>query len=124
MLIAPFFILNHVHGPFVLRMEKVALRSSSTHAKILGSSVSILGALVVLLYKGPIIFSPSSSQESPTLHAPMGSTSQTNWVLGGSLLAVEYLLVPTWYIVQVLNTVRKIFFFSLYFLFLKIYIKN
>ncbi|QCE10733.1 WAT1-related protein [Vigna unguiculata] len=80
----------------IFRMEKVALRSSSSQAKILGSAVSILGALIVLLYKGSIILSTSS----PTLHSPMESTAQTNWVLGGSLLAVEYLLVPIWYIIQ------------------------
>ncbi|KAG2405104.1 hypothetical protein LR48_Vigan03g161400 [Vigna angularis] len=84
----------------IFRMEKVALRSSSTQAKILGSSVSILGALIVLLYKGSIILSTSSPTLSPTPLSPMGSTSQTNWVLGGSLLAIEYLLVPIWYIVQ------------------------
>ncbi|WVZ09065.1 hypothetical protein V8G54_022411 [Vigna mungo] len=84
----------------IFRMENVALRSSSTQAKILGSFVSILGALVVLLYKGSIILSTSSATLSPTLRSPMESTSQTNWVLGGSLLAIEYLLVPIWYIVQ------------------------
>nr|XP_007140927.1 hypothetical protein PHAVU_008G152900g [Phaseolus vulgaris]ESW12921.1 hypothetical protein PHAVU_008G152900g [Phaseolus vulgaris] len=82
------------------RIEKVALRSSSTLAKILGSSISILGALIVLFYKGPITFSTPSPQLSPTHPSPVVSASQTNWVLGGSLLAIEYLLVPIWYIVQ------------------------
>lgn len=84
----------------IFRMEKVALRSPSTMAKILGSLVSISGALIVVLYKGPIILSTSSPQPSPTTDSPMDSTSQTNWVLGGSLLAIEFLLVPIWYIVQ------------------------
>ncbi|XP_027351464.1 WAT1-related protein At4g15540-like [Abrus precatorius] len=84
----------------LFRMEKVALRSSSTRAKILGSMVSISGALVVVLYKGPTILSNSSPQPSPTVDFPMGSTSQSNWVLGGSLLLIEYLLLPIWYIVQ------------------------
>ncbi|KAG5002196.1 hypothetical protein JHK87_023268 [Glycine soja] len=78
----------------IFRMEKVALRSPSTMAKILGSLVSISGALIVVLYKGPIILSTSSPQPSPTTDSPMDSTSQTNWVLGGSLLAIEFLLVP------------------------------
>ncbi|XP_061337657.1 WAT1-related protein At4g15540-like [Gastrolobium bilobum] len=82
------------------RMEKVALGSSSTQAKILGSAVSILGALIVVLYKGPTVLSALSPQLSPTIDSPMDSTAQTNWVLGGSLLVVEFLLVPIWYIVQ------------------------
>ncbi|TKY63258.1 WAT1-related protein [Spatholobus suberectus] len=84
----------------IFRMEKVALRSSSTRAKILGSLVSVSGALIVVLYKGPIILSTSSPQPSPTVGSPMNTKSQTNWVLGGSLLAIEFLLVPIWYIVQ------------------------
>ncbi|KAK7339426.1 hypothetical protein VNO77_20091 [Canavalia gladiata] len=84
----------------LFRMENVALRSSSTQAKILGSLISICGALVVVLYKGPTILSASSPQPSPTVDSPMGSTSQTNWILGGSLLAIEFLLVPIWYIIQ------------------------
>ncbi|KAM3761513.1 hypothetical protein ACB098_01G273700 [Castanea mollissima] len=52
------------------RMENLALRSSSTQAKIMGTIVSISGAMVVVLYEG------------------------------GLLLAVEYLLFSMWYIVQ------------------------
>ncbi|KAK7395699.1 hypothetical protein VNO78_16265 [Psophocarpus tetragonolobus] len=90
----------------IFRMEKVALGSSSTKAKIIGSLVSISGALIVVLYKGPIILSTSSSQPSSTAHSPMDSSSQTNWVLGGTLLAIEFLLVPIWYIVQT-NVIKE-----------------
>ena len=82
-------------------MEKAALRSTSTLAKIMGSIVSISGALVVVLYKGPAILSSSSSSHTPSMNSPLHSSSQTNWVLGGFLLAVEYFLVAVWYIVQV-----------------------
>uniref|UniRef100_A0A1S8ACC5 WAT1-related protein n=1 Tax=Citrus limon TaxID=2708 RepID=A0A1S8ACC5_CITLI len=40
----------------LFRMEKLALRTLSTQAKIIGTMVSISGALVVVLYKGPTIF--------------------------------------------------------------------
>lgn len=62
------------------RMENVALRSSSAQAKITGAVVSISGALVVVVYDGPTIILASSRL--------LGS-SQTNWVLGGLLFAVE-----------------------------------
>nr|KYP42339.1 Auxin-induced protein 5NG4 [Cajanus cajan] len=81
-------------------MEKVVWGSSGTRAKIMGSLVSILGALVVVLYKGPIVLSTSSTQPSLTVDSPMASTSQMNWIVGGSLLAIEFLLVPIWYIIQ------------------------
>jgi hypothetical protein len=84
------------------RMEKLALRSSNTRAKIVGTVISISGALVIVLYEGPKIISTSSQPPSLSHHFPLGS-SQTNRVIGGLLLAVEYLLFSMWYIVQVLS---------------------
>lgn len=43
------------------RMEKLALRSSSTQAKIIGTIVSISGAMLVVLDRGPTILSTTSS---------------------------------------------------------------
>ncbi|CAL0312737.1 unnamed protein product [Lupinus luteus] len=82
------------------RMEKLALRSKSTQAKILGTILSIIGALIVVLYKGPIVLSDSNPLQSPATHSPVSLSSQTNWILGGSLLVAEYLLVPVMYILQ------------------------
>nr|XP_012570746.1 WAT1-related protein At4g15540-like [Cicer arietinum] len=80
----------------LFRMETLNLRCKSSKAKILGSMVSILGALIVVLYKGPTII-PSSST---TIDSSIASTSQSNWVLGGSLLVIAYIFVPIWYIIQ------------------------
>ncbi|RXH89447.1 hypothetical protein DVH24_031804 [Malus domestica] len=78
------------------RMESLALRSYSTQAKIMGTLVSISGALVVVLYKGPTILStPSDPNPSPMLGTP-----PTNWVIGGLLCALQFLLNSTWYILQ------------------------
>jgi len=82
-------------------MEKVKLRSKSSQAKILGSTVSILGALIVVLYMGPIIIPSPSTQPPPIIHSPITSTTESNWILGGSLLVIEILIVPIWYIIQV-----------------------
>ncbi|KAK2452843.1 nodulin MtN21 /EamA transporter family protein [Trifolium repens] len=89
------------------RMEKVNIRSKSTQAKILGSTISILGALIVVLYKGPTII-PSSIQPlpPPIINSPISSTSESNWVLGGSLLVIEYLIIPIWYIIQT-NVIKQ-----------------
>lgn len=79
-------------------MEKVALRSTSSQAKILGTIISISGAFVVTLYKGPPIVIAQKS--SVSLNQPLNSL-KSNWVIGGLLLTAEYILVPLWYIVQV-----------------------
>uniref|UniRef100_A0A2N9FJZ1 WAT1-related protein n=1 Tax=Fagus sylvatica TaxID=28930 RepID=A0A2N9FJZ1_FAGSY len=79
-------------------MEILALRSSITQAKIMGTIASISGAMVVVFYKGPTIISASPESPSPSL-LPLDS-SQTNWIIGGLLLAAEYLLFSISFIVQ------------------------
>ncbi|XP_023525248.1 WAT1-related protein At3g28050-like [Cucurbita pepo subsp. pepo] len=82
----------------IFRMEKVVMKSSSSQAKVMGTIISISGAFVVTLYKGPrVIF--SSPPTSLSLHHPLTS-SDSNWVIGSLLLTAEYILVPLWYIVQ------------------------
>ncbi|XP_022773700.1 WAT1-related protein At5g40230-like [Durio zibethinus] len=84
----------------LFRMEKVAFRSPSTQAKIIGTITSISGALVIVFYKGPKIVS------SVLLQWPLWS-SQSNWIIGGLLEAVSYLLYSFWYIIQ--SQVMKIY---------------
>ncbi|XVF60367.1 hypothetical protein PTKIN_Ptkin08bG0039500 [Pterospermum kingtungense] len=92
-------------------IEKVALRRSSSRAKIIGTIASISGASVVVLYRGPKVFySPhwtsTSSSSVSIFHQPLGYT-QSNWMIGGLLLAVGYLCYSVWYIV--LAQVMKIY---------------
>lgn len=80
-------------------MERIALKGRSSQAKVLGTIVSIAGAFIVTLYKGPPIIIASS--QSISLHQSLKS-SHPNWILGGIFLTAEYILVPMWYIVQVM----------------------
>ncbi|KAL3624212.1 hypothetical protein CASFOL_033028 [Castilleja foliolosa] len=82
----------------IFRMEKVALSSTSSRAKIIGTIVSISGAFIVTFYKGPSLTAPSPVAPHLFLHTP--SSSQSNWMIGSLFLAVEYFLVPVWYIIQ------------------------
>ncbi|KAL4353487.1 hypothetical protein GQ457_06G041460 [Hibiscus cannabinus] len=84
------------------RMEKVAITSSSTRAKIIGTITSIFGAFVIIFYKGPKVFSsltltsPSTSLQMPLVFL----SSESNWILGGLLLAFASLLASFGYIIQ------------------------
>ncbi|XP_017974433.1 PREDICTED: WAT1-related protein At5g40240-like [Theobroma cacao] len=92
---------------FQTRMEKVALRSSSTRAKIIGTIASMSGVSVVVLYEGPEVLSSSRwSSSSVLLQQPLGS-SQSKWVFGGLLLAESYLLSSFWYVIQ--SQIMKIY---------------
>lgn len=85
----------------LFRMEKVALRSLSSQAKIIGTITSICGASVVVLYKGPELFSNSnwSSSSAILLQQPLGSP-QSNWVAAGLLLVASCLSSSFWFIIQ------------------------
>ncbi|PON47450.1 Plant-drug/metabolite exporter [Parasponia andersonii] len=101
-------------------MEKVTMRSTSSQAKMLGTVVSIGGAFVATLYRGPpIILAPSSNI---SLHGQplLQNDTKSNWVVGGLLLTAEYVLVPLWYIVQTQimkeypNELTVVFFYNLF----------
>ncbi|GLT33295.1 hypothetical protein SLA2020_078970 [Shorea laevis] len=93
----------------MFRMEKIALKRASSKAKVLGTIISITGAFVVTLYRGPLVFlesAPSMSMQQP-LHSSKSNwlfgapnSAKSNWVIGAIFLTTEYVLVPFWYIVQ------------------------
>ncbi|GMI88805.1 hypothetical protein HRI_002549800 [Hibiscus trionum] len=64
----------------LFRMEKVVWNSSSK-AKVMGTIISITGAFVVTLYKGPAIF--KASKLSMSLHQPL-NLSRTDSVSGAN----------------------------------------
>lgn len=82
-------------------METLSFSNKGTRAKFLGTIVSITGAFIVTLYKGPKIIQNLSSSLSHSPSASLGGT-QDNWAVGGLLCTSEYIFVPLWYIVQVL----------------------
>jgi len=101
----------------IFRMEKVVLRSSATQAKIIGAIVSISGALIVVLYKGPKVVSATSFTPS----SPKNLTSlESSWIIGGLLLALEYFLASVWFILQTLamevhpEEITVVFFYYLF----------
>ncbi|XP_028051587.1 WAT1-related protein At3g28050-like isoform X3 [Camellia sinensis] len=76
-------------------MEKLDMKSKSSVAKCIGTIISILGAFTVTYYKGPpIIFNSTSSASSS--HEVL----QSDWVIGGFLLAASTFLVSVLFIVQ------------------------
>ncbi|KAJ4980613.1 hypothetical protein NE237_031450 [Protea cynaroides] len=81
----------------LFRMEKLDWKRPSTRAKSIGTMVSVSGAFIVSLYKGPpIMMDPSSSNSSNRLHVFLLS----NWVIGGLFFAADCLLTAIWFTFQ------------------------
>ncbi|KAI4336109.1 hypothetical protein L6164_014678 [Bauhinia variegata] len=73
----------------IFRMEKLDIKSSRSQIKILGTVVSIAGALIVTLYKG----SPIGGSQSAS---PNTLKETSNWVIGGLFLATASLSLAVW----------------------------
>lgn len=82
---------------FGFRMEKVDWRTSRTLAKAMGTIVSIGGAFILTYYRGP----PVLMTHSPLNASPQRFMQLSNWVIGGSLLAVDCVMASAWIIIQV-----------------------
>ncbi|GKD87258.1 WAT1-related protein [Tanacetum coccineum] len=94
-------LLNLIPGfTFILailfRMEAINLGSSTTQAKFIGTVVSIAGAILVTLYKGPAILS-YSLQSQTTTHLLV---QPSNWVLGGIFLTIDAVFSSGYIIAQ------------------------
>ncbi|XP_052184411.1 WAT1-related protein At3g28050-like isoform X2 [Diospyros lotus] len=93
----------------LIRMEKLNLNMRSSQAKSIGTIVSITGALVVALYRGPSInFFKSSSSSAPSSSSSSRSTKlldtllspPSRWSIGGVVLAVASFLKALLYVCQ------------------------
>ncbi|KAL2523370.1 WAT1-related protein [Forsythia ovata] len=95
---ATTFVLAILFG-----MEKLALRSLSSQVKIVGTIVSITGAFVVVLYAGPVLIAMHSTQKFATVAISLHeseTSAESNWIIGGTLLAASYIIAAIWYIYQ------------------------
>ncbi|XP_061370147.1 WAT1-related protein At5g40210-like [Gastrolobium bilobum] len=83
----------------IFRMENLNLKLHSCQAKVIGTVVSIAGALIVTLYKGVPLTS------GPLRNIVMGGSGsylsvQSFWLLGGFLLAIASFCLSVLFIVQ------------------------
>ncbi|XP_042513477.1 WAT1-related protein At3g28050-like isoform X2 [Macadamia integrifolia] len=78
----------------LFRMENLYWKSSSSLAKSIGTIVSVSGAFIVTLYKGPPIMMDLSSFKSSNW---ILLSSQSNWVIGGFFFAADAMLSAIWH---------------------------
>ncbi|KAL6192488.1 hypothetical protein ACLB2K_033576 [Fragaria x ananassa] len=92
----------------IIRRTKTDWRSSSFQAKVIGTIISIMGAIVVELYKGSYIRPSAVLSSSSYLvlfqkagqYLVFSSAATEHWVLGGILLAGASVSVSVWNIIQ------------------------
>ncbi|KAF8039475.1 hypothetical protein BT93_B1872 [Corymbia citriodora subsp. variegata] len=105
----------------ISRMEKANWKSSSSQAKLVGTIASVLGASAATFYAGPPILRLPPPPSSIQPHRLVFLLSrQSNWILGGFILAAEAFLISLWYIIQVFilkdyPAVLNMMFYSMFF---------
>ncbi|ESQ38768.1 hypothetical protein EUTSA_v10028726mg [Eutrema salsugineum] len=86
---------------WILRMEKVKIVEARSQAKIIGTLVALGGALVMTLYKGPLIPLPWSNPNMDQ-HNEHSNSSQDNnhWVAGTLLILLACVAWSCFYVLQ------------------------
>ncbi|MED6121742.1 hypothetical protein PIB30_033085 [Stylosanthes scabra] len=96
----------------IFRMEKLDMRKVRCQAKVIGTVVTVAGAMLMTLYKGQVInFFWSNYMHHPRNYVPDNTTTttasgETDWVKGSILLIFATLAWASFFILQAV-TLRK-----------------
>ncbi|GAU34703.1 hypothetical protein TSUD_29440 [Trifolium subterraneum] len=71
---------------FVLRLEKIKIKSIRSQAKILGTIATVTGAMVMTLVKGPILLETFGGKSH--IHHSGGTISNQHTILGSVLITI------------------------------------
>ncbi|CAJ2658797.1 unnamed protein product [Trifolium pratense] len=92
-----FRILCYLFFSAIVGLETVNIKCNSGRAKILGTLVCILGALMLTLYKGKGLFNFSHHQSSVKLTS---TRTPEKWTIGVIALILGTLFWSSWFILQ------------------------
>ncbi|XP_027364820.1 WAT1-related protein At3g30340-like [Abrus precatorius] len=81
-------------------IEKVNVQSKSGKAKVLGTTVCIGGAVLLVLYKGMPLIDPHSQHIADEVTSPTPSAKLEKWIIGSIILTIGCLLWSSWFIIQ------------------------
>lgn len=92
----------------IFRLEKVNIRSSGSLAKVLGTLISVCGAMIVTLYKGPVIrnFWFLNHDLDDSHDTAQSTIAVKDWIIGSLFLAGASISWSIWNIMQV-ETLKK-----------------
>ncbi|XP_020595039.1 WAT1-related protein At4g08300-like [Phalaenopsis equestris] len=86
----------------ILRMEKINIRRRRSQAKVIGTAITVVGAILMILYKGPIVhfFWTKGRAHHINVAAAGTQAGTTNWLKGTSMLFVSCISWSLFFIVQ------------------------
>lgn len=91
----------------VIRIEHVKIKEARSRAKIIGTILTLCGALTMTLYKGPIVnLIPTATNVH---HTSSNDSMNQHWVMGTVLILVGCCAWSSFYILQVCIPTKYMF---------------
>ena len=89
-----------------IRLEKVNVKKIRSVAKIIGTAITVVGAMVMTLYKGPIIDFIKSG--GVTHHGTTAKSADDNWVTGTIMLLGSIFGWSSFFILEVSRNISSL----------------
>jgi len=90
---------------YVKRMEKINIKQVRSIAKIVGTLVTVAGAMLMTLYRGPIVEMVWFKQAH---YKTNGGSLDRDWLLGCIFLIISTIAWASLFVLQVsINTVKR-----------------
>ncbi|PKU74710.1 WAT1-related protein At1g44800-like [Dendrobium catenatum] len=89
----------------LLRMEKINIRRRRSQAKVIGTAITLVGAILMILYKGPVVeffWTVGRAQHHPAAAAAAAASQggTMTWLKGTSMLFVSCISWSLFFILQ------------------------
>ena len=97
-----------MEDPYLCRMESMNIKKLRSQAKLMGTIVCVGGAMLMTLYKGPIVHMPWSAshdrfpQTSSSRTSAAAMTDNKEWIIGSILIVAATLAWSCLFIIQVI----------------------
>ncbi|KAK8940911.1 WAT1-related protein [Platanthera zijinensis] len=84
----------------LLRMEKINITRRRSQAKVIGTAITVAGAILMILYKGPNVEFKEHARHGSAEAVAAATGGGTNWLKGTSMLFVSCISWSLFFIVQ------------------------